>query len=94
MGYFGYIIDIPSGNSTQLLNMAMEIVDFAMKNADVPQLCQFTRGYISIYTYIYYLLSYICICIDLSYLIIMYKTVYMYVCVDTKYDVDICILNS
>ena len=31
--------------SKQLLKMAIEIVDFPIKNGDFPQLCQFTRGY-------------------------------------------------
>ena len=35
----GYIIDIPSGKQTQLLKMAIEIVDLSTKNGDFPQLC-------------------------------------------------------
>ena len=33
-------LKVPSGNLTQLLNMAIEIVDFPMKNGDFPQLCE------------------------------------------------------
>ena len=35
----------PLGELTQQWKMAIEIVDFPMKNGDFPQLCQFTRGY-------------------------------------------------
>ena len=33
------VIDLPSGNLTQLLKMDIEIVSFPIKNGDVPQLC-------------------------------------------------------
>ena len=38
--------DLPSGKLTQLLKMAIEIVDLPIKNWDCPQLCLFTRGYL------------------------------------------------
>ena len=43
------ILQIPSGKLTQLLKMAIEIVDLPIKDGDFPQLCQFTRGYIDFF---------------------------------------------